>query len=247
MIAEDHSSYVPKYVQIKNYILKKIDEGGFGAGDRIPSEAELSRQFDVSRITVNTAIKELSSAGVVERIQGKGTFVLAREGITKKQSLAFSSGIKLVPFEQSSHKPHKLIEHGIIKAGPVLCAKLDLGPGAYVYKIVRSVCTDSQPGELDFSYIPLSVCSNHTFDSKALEDVFVHDYIRRYFNEEPSHIRIYVNTEVPEDMDLTSLSIEKKEDMFIWDTYLYKKTEVLAVTTTVCASQVNKPFITLEF
>ena len=79
MITEENNSYVPKYVQIQNYILQKIQDGVFTVGDRIPSEAELSRQFDVSRITVNAAIKELASSRVVERIQGKGTFVLSPE------------------------------------------------------------------------------------------------------------------------------------------------------------------------
>ena len=63
MITEDNISYIPKYVQIQNYILQKIKDGIFLPGDRIPSEAEFSKQFDVSRITVNTAIKELASAG----------------------------------------------------------------------------------------------------------------------------------------------------------------------------------------
>lgn len=71
MLNEDDISYVPKYVQIQNYILQKIKDGVLSEGDRIPSEAELSKQFDVSRITVSTAIKELANARVVERIRGK--------------------------------------------------------------------------------------------------------------------------------------------------------------------------------
>lgn len=247
MITEDDNSYVPKYVQIQNYILRRIEDGILADGDRIPSEAELSRQFDVSRITVNTAIKELANAGVVERIRGKGTYVLSRERSAEKQSIAFASEIKIAPFEQSVSRPHKLIEHGIIPAGPLLCAKLNLEPGAYVYKIVRCVCVDGEPNELDFNYLPLSVCSNHTFDSEALEKIFLHEYIRKYFNEKPTHIKIYVNTQTTDDMDIASLCIERQEDMFIWDNFVYKDKEVLAVTTTVCGTQANKPFITLEF
>ena len=93
MITEENNSYVPKYVQIQNYILQKIQDGVFTVGDRIPSEAELSRQFDVSRITVNAAIKELASSRVVERIQGIGTFVLSPEKGAGRQSIAFASGI----------------------------------------------------------------------------------------------------------------------------------------------------------
>lgn len=247
MLNEDDISYVPKYVQIQNYILQKIKDGILTTGDRIPSEAELSKQFDVSRITVSTAIKELANARVVERIRGKGTYVLAPEGGTDKQSMAFASQIKIAPFEQSVCRPHKLMEHGIIPAGPALCAKLNLDQGTYVYKIVRCVCVDGQPNELDYNYLPLSVCSNHTFDSEALEKIFLHEYIRKYLNEKPTHIKIYVNTQMTEDMDISTLPVEREEDMFIWDNFVYKNNEVLALTTTVCVAQTNKAFITLEF
>ncbi len=54
-MADENYSYAPKYVQIQNYILQKIESGEYTAGDKIPSEIELARQFDVSRLTVNTA------------------------------------------------------------------------------------------------------------------------------------------------------------------------------------------------
>ena len=247
MLNEDDISYVPKYVQIQNYILQKIKDGVLSEGDRIPSEAELSKQFDVSRITVSTAIKELANARVVERIRGKGTYVLSSEGNTDKKSMAFASEIKIAPFEQSVYRPHKLIEHGSIPAGPALCEKLNLAQGSYVYKIVRCVCLEGQPNELDYNYLPLSVCSNHTFDSEALEKIFLHEYIRKYFHEKPTHIKIYVNTQITEDMDITSLPVDKEDDLFTWDNFVYKGNEVLALTTTVCVAQANKPFITLEF
>ena len=73
-MADENYSYAPKYVQIQNYILQKIESGEYAAGDKIPSEIELARQFDVSRLTVNTAVKELANSGIVERVQGKGPF-----------------------------------------------------------------------------------------------------------------------------------------------------------------------------
>ena len=64
-MADENYSYAPKYVQIQNYILQKIESGEYAAGDKIPSEIELARQFDVSRLTVNTAVKELANSGIV--------------------------------------------------------------------------------------------------------------------------------------------------------------------------------------
>ena len=63
-MADENYSYAPKYVQIQNYILQKIESGEYAAGDKIPSEIELARQFDVSRLTVNTAVKELAHSGL---------------------------------------------------------------------------------------------------------------------------------------------------------------------------------------
>lgn len=43
MVTEEDSPYVPKYVQVQNYILQRIQDGVFTIRDRIPSEAELPR------------------------------------------------------------------------------------------------------------------------------------------------------------------------------------------------------------
>ena len=88
-MADENYSYAPKYVQIQNYILQKIESGEYAAGDKIPSETELARQFDVSRLTVNTAVKELANSGIVERVQGKGTFVRFVPGQSFSSPMAF--------------------------------------------------------------------------------------------------------------------------------------------------------------
>ena len=97
-MADENYSYAPKYVQIQNYILQKIESGEYTAGDKIPSEIELARQFDVSRLTVNTAVKELANSGIVERVQGKGTFVRFVPGQSFSSPMAFSGGITLLSF-----------------------------------------------------------------------------------------------------------------------------------------------------
>lgn len=246
-MADENYSYAPKYVQIQNYILQKIESGEYAAGDKIPSETELARQFDVSRLTVNTAVKELANSGIVERVQGKGTFVRFVPGQSFASPMAFSGGIKIAPFEHSNNKPHRLLEHGVIKADAALCQKLGLtAENPYVYKIVRCVDVSSEVDEVDYSYVPLSVCKDHTFDCEALKTFFLHDYICRYFNEKPTHIRIFVDTPLTSDMELSLLNAPL-EKLFSWDTFLYHGNQVLAVTTTVSMPKENRPFITLEF
>lgn len=63
------------YKTIKKYIIEKINNNTYKPNDKIPTEAELSVKFNVSRPTVNKALKELSNEGYLERIAGCGTFV----------------------------------------------------------------------------------------------------------------------------------------------------------------------------
>ncbi|MDB2686381.1 histidine utilization repressor [Mariniblastus sp.] len=73
---------VLQYKRIKAYILDGIDGGDWPAGSLLPSENQLAEQFSLSRMTVNRAIKELESDGIVDRIQGKGTFVTPPRPLT---------------------------------------------------------------------------------------------------------------------------------------------------------------------
>lgn len=106
---------------------------------------------------------------------------------------------------------------------------------------------DGQTSELDYSYISLFVRNNHAFNCGAPEKIFLHDYVREYFQDKSTHPKISINTQIAEDMDVTSLNIEDQGDILTRDIFIYKEGRVLVATTTVCASQTNKPFIALEF
>ncbi len=65
----------PLYEQVKAYVLGRIRSGEWSPGARVPSEHELVRELQVSRMTANRALSELMRAGVLSRVAGVGTFV----------------------------------------------------------------------------------------------------------------------------------------------------------------------------
>lgn len=65
----------PLYQQVKEYIIGKINDSALQPGMKIESEAELVAHLNVSRMTVNRALRELTDEGLLKRIQGCGTFV----------------------------------------------------------------------------------------------------------------------------------------------------------------------------
>jgi DNA-binding LacI/PurR family transcriptional regulator len=68
-------STVPKYRQIYEDLYSAIATGSFRPGDRLPSEAELGKRYNTSRITVAKAVNDLQTHGLVSRRAGSGTHV----------------------------------------------------------------------------------------------------------------------------------------------------------------------------
>jgi GntR family histidine utilization transcriptional repressor len=62
------------YARVKRALKEALAAGQYPAGSQMPSEAELVARFGVSRMTVNRALRELQAEGLVERVQGVGTF-----------------------------------------------------------------------------------------------------------------------------------------------------------------------------
>lgn len=63
------------YVQVKERILSDIRARLYKAGDKLPTERELSAELGVSRNTVSQAYHDLEADGVLVSVQGRGTFV----------------------------------------------------------------------------------------------------------------------------------------------------------------------------
>ncbi|MBT1163915.1 GntR family transcriptional regulator [Bifidobacterium felsineum] len=66
----------PIYEQIKNQIRASVLNGELQAGEALPSLRKLAKELRISVLTVTRAYNELADEGVVQNIQGKGTFVM---------------------------------------------------------------------------------------------------------------------------------------------------------------------------
>lgn len=63
------------YEKIKKSVVQDIDSGNLKPGDKIPSETQLAKVFNASRMTANRALKELTEENRILRVQGVGSFV----------------------------------------------------------------------------------------------------------------------------------------------------------------------------
>ena len=97
---------LPRYVIVSNELRDGIRAGNWAAGDLLPSETQLCRQFGVSRGTVVKAIDVLLAEGLLQRRQGVGTFV-ARPALHRSPGylLGFSETVR----RQGRTPTHRLV------------------------------------------------------------------------------------------------------------------------------------------
>lgn len=70
---------MPIYLQLREIIRNKIEEGEYLPGTAIPSENKLAETFGINRITIRNAVDVLAKEGILKRIQGKGVFVVGQK------------------------------------------------------------------------------------------------------------------------------------------------------------------------
>lgn len=68
---------LPRYARIQRVLQSRIAQGTYAVGSLMPTEIELATEFDTSRFTIRSALRNLTQDGYVERRQGMGTRVLS--------------------------------------------------------------------------------------------------------------------------------------------------------------------------
>jgi GntR family histidine utilization transcriptional repressor len=123
----------PQYLKVKNHLRERIASGHWVAGDLLPSEAELVALFEVSRMTVNRALRELSQEGLIERLQGVGTFVAQLHRISSTLNVRDVHDEILQRGHQHTAKVHSL---ATLKADAPQAADFGLVAGAELFHSV---------------------------------------------------------------------------------------------------------------
>ncbi len=160
---------MPLYRQLSRILESEITSGKWKQGDRIESEAALSARFSVSRITVRAALEDLVEAGLLARVQGKGTFVTKSTG---KQMIKIGALSFTETCQQNGITPRRiLLEKKLVPATDTDIVKLGLQQGDQVVHILRVLCADHTPVMLahdhirpEFSYLLESLGENDSLN-----------------------------------------------------------------------------------
>ena len=147
----DKGSFTPMYAQIQAQLVEMIRSGTLQAGDLLPSEEELGRIHNISRMTARQALQSLKAQGLAIRQKGRGTFV-ARPKMEKDMAhlAGFSVEMRSLGMKPSS----QVLAAEIIPASAEVASRLVLGNGARVFRLYRLRLADNVPLALEETQLP---------------------------------------------------------------------------------------------
>jgi GntR family transcriptional regulator len=137
----------PKYLELVDILSEKIEK--MGHNELIPSERELAKMYNMSRMTVRKSIDCLVAQNKVYRVSNVGTFTTDKK---LYKNLDMFTGFTKEVEAAGGKVQNVLIEYSLQKASKVIAQKLQIEEGASVYKIVRLRKKNNVPLIIDESY-----------------------------------------------------------------------------------------------
>ena len=141
----------PLYRKIRAALKDRILAGEFAPGEQLPSESQLMRIFDVSRVTVRQALHQLQKERLVVSRQGKGYFIARAKAV---QDLGRLQGLGEAVADVGFSAHSEVLGITTTEADPRVATALALDPGATVTCLRRVRYINNQPVSLDISYFP---------------------------------------------------------------------------------------------
>ena len=125
----------PLYLQVRDHMKQRIESGEWKEGDVIPAEKELASFYNVSRVTMRTAIKGLVDDGILVRKAGFGTTVAINKSSMSHFTLVRSFTNEMNEMGLPSKTMH--VELKMIEADVILASIFGISPGDKLYNLIR--------------------------------------------------------------------------------------------------------------
>ncbi len=139
----------PAYAQLAAILRRQIAEGVYPPGERIPSASSISKDYGISLMTVRQAIGVLMEQGLLDRIQGSGTFVRPLKLTESRFDLDSLREI----FQDPQRTQVKVLQINLTRADGRTPEILRLPRNARVILIRRLLLRDGQPAMVHEGHI----------------------------------------------------------------------------------------------
>ncbi|WP_409304330.1 trehalose operon repressor [Peribacillus sp. SCS-155] len=205
-----------KYMKIYEQIAEQILDGKLKTGCLLPSENELTTQYQTSRETIRKALKMLSEEGYIHKVRGKGSIVLD----VKKYDFPVSG---LTSFKELTQKMGKRAKTHVVYFGQrspdeFVAEQLELKSNEMVWEVQRVREIDGENIILDKDYLAEKYVDalNETVCKNS-----IYEYLEGELGLSISFAKKVITVEEPSEEDHRLLDIDGFHNMVVVKNYVY--------------------------
>ena len=208
----------PLYYQIKNILKSRILSNELRGNGRLPTEAELCMEYNVSRVTVRQALSELMKDGLIYRDRGKGTFVT--EGVELKRPELRGTIDNLIAAAEGTRI--KVLSYQEIIPPPGIAKTFQLKKNEKVFRLdlVRFV----PKGPLGYSFIYLPFNLGKTISPAELKETTeIITFVEEKLKTKAQRAKQTIDVGVAEKILAKNLAIQPKTPLLIIERNYYTR------------------------
>jgi GntR family transcriptional regulator len=154
----------PKHTLLADTLRRRVEDGVYAPGDKLPSEAELSTEFAASRTTVRQALLTLQNQGILRAESGIGYFVREWLHFSYRPQDDFRREVLIADADsftdaatKEGRQADQRIEVAIVAAPADIARRLQVDAGELVVRRQRLRLLDEEPYQINDSYYPRDV------------------------------------------------------------------------------------------
>ncbi|MET9834832.1 GntR family transcriptional regulator [Streptomyces sp. NPDC006385] len=184
----------PKYVRLAQTIQRRIEDGTYPPGTRVPSENQLVQAFGMSRPTVVRALELLKRDGWLESRQGYGTIVRGRPATVEEKDRRGRAALA----RDESQTPGRLVEVGEVPVPARVASALGLPKRAKVLMRRFLVEEEGEAVELVSSYFPAGLVEGTELGSTEAMSGSTREHLEARKKVRFDHVTERVSARMPE-------------------------------------------------
>jgi GntR family transcriptional regulator len=161
---------IPLYYQVMRDLKEQIVSGRLGPGEKLPSEAEHTRRFGVSRVVIRQALRILEEQGLIVRVKGKGTFV--SDAVAEDAAPRISGSLEDL-IHMGPDTTIKVVEFRLVKATPDLAEVFGVKEGDDLFHVQRVRMVGSSPLAVLVNHVPYAIGASIPLSDLTREPLIV--------------------------------------------------------------------------
>lgn len=151
-------------IQLRDRIANLIKDDGLKPGDKLPTEAQLTQRFKISRPALREALKLLEQDDIIFVEHGRGRFVSAMSAVTVERPITVFESVTDMTLHYGYKTENRVLSVAEELPDATIAEHLKLAPGEKIIRLERLRLQKDEPIMYCIDYVPRQIIPARLYD-----------------------------------------------------------------------------------